>query len=221
MLSIIILHMIRPSDIIDNLTRDIMAICCHRFNDITAYIMAPARRDAPPPNDLAGPSTRPGTDGLPDLLRLLRSADPRAGRPVDSDGRTSSLAASSGRPPQAPAARRGPGHRDMDVPPYHPPHFIPNPNHNPTTPYPSRWTAHSQLHPRPPMGVPFPALSDCSHPPCSHGLGPPPPRVEGGPAPSRRGLLLGPLMAAWSIEYMIEFIPRSPSPVSRISPAIM
>jgi hypothetical protein len=29
---------------------------------------------------------------------------------------------------------------------------------------------------------------------------PPPPRVEGGPAPSRRGLLLGPPRGAWSIE---------------------
>jgi hypothetical protein len=41
-----------------------------------------------------------------------------------------------------------------------------------------------------------------------HRLDPPPPRVEGRPAPSRRGLLLGPPRGAWSIEIKSDLIPH-------------
>ncbi len=124
----------------------------------------------------ARPARRLGqTDGLPDPL-MLRSAGPR---PDNSDGRFPSLAASSGRLKQTthmriPVARRGPGRRELEVGPCHPPHFPPNPNHSPTTPCASRWPTASVI-PSPLRAQPCRAMVVCGSP-----------RSPAGPTPADR-----------------------------------
>jgi hypothetical protein len=103
---------------------------------------------------------------------------------VDSDGRTDfqTSAAKLGRPPRVPTQ---------------PP--LPPQTH-------SVGVGHRQLHPQIPMGGgPSPALWVCPHFFCGHILDPPP-RVEGAPAASRCGLLLGPRPPIESLKHIIKSI---------------
>jgi hypothetical protein len=73
-----------------------------------------------------------------------------------------------------------------------------------------RWYVPSS--PQPPYGNPSPALSGSFYPFCScHRLDPPPPRVEGGQAPSQCGLTLGPRKGSRSTKYTgtSQYVPYS------------
>ena len=101
-------------------------------------------------------------------------------------------------PPGGRAGRAGRSARRIPPPPPPSPNNSQHPTPNPLTPPASTPTR------APLCGAHPPAQSGCSHFFCCHRLDPPPPRVEGGPAPSRRGLLLGPLRGAWSIEFYTD-----------------